>query len=331
MHHRHRPSANAPQVPTVAAGVVDHPSWSIADPTADCEVAMSVERALLFRLATSGRFERAVRSVPRTEALAWHAASRYVAGSTVEDALRVTGQLHKQGVASSVDQFGELVDDPAVARRVAGDYLRLAGELADQPADAWLSIDLSHLGLDVDPAGCADHLAAIAHALPTGRRIQVGAEDNARADAVLGCVLYVAARGLAERLGATVQANLQRTPHDLQRLIAAGVHIRLVKGAYLEPAAHALPYGELTDVAYLHLAHQLAATDAPFAVATHDTVLREALLCALGPTPIEQLLGIRPEAVEELTVRGIPVRVYVPFGHNWFRYWMRRLAESRGA
>ncbi len=288
---------------------------------------MAIDRAVLFRLATSIRFERTVRAVPRGRDLAWRAASRYVAGTTAGDAARVARELHARGVASSIDQFGELTDDPAVARRVAGDYVRLAGEL---PADAWLSVDLSHLGLDVDPAACAGHLAAIADAVPDGRRVQVGAEDHARADAVNACVLDVAGRGLSGRLGATVQANLHRTPGDLERLVAAGVHLRLVKGAYVEPPDRALPYGEPTDIAYLRLAHRLAAAGVPFALATHDAVLREALLTALGPVPVEQLLGVRPEALAELTARGVPVRVYVPFGDNWFRYWMRRLAESRG-
>ena len=113
--------------------------------------------------------------------------------------------------------------------------------------------------------------------------------------------------------------------------MAAGVHIRLVKGAYVEPPDRALPYGEPTDIAFLRLAHRLAAAGVPFALATHDGVLREALLAALGPVPVEQLLGVRPEVLDDLTARGVPVRVYVPFGHEWFRYWMRRVAESRGA
>jgi proline dehydrogenase len=140
----------------------------------------------------------------------------------------------------------------------------------------------------------------------------------------------VAARGLGGRLGATAQANFRRTVSDLDRLVAAGVYIRLVKGAYLEPEDLALPYGEPTDIAYLRLAHKLADAGAQFALATHDGVLREALLAALGPLPVEQLLGVRPDVLDDLRARGVPVRVYVPFGDNWFRYWMRRLAESRG-
>ena len=107
---------------------------------------------------------------------------------------------------------------------------------------------------------------------------------------MLRCVLEVAGRGLAERLGATAQANLLRTPDDVETLIAAGVHVRLVKGAYLEPPDRALAYGEPTDIAYLRLAHRLAAAGGPFALATHDGVLREALLAALGAVSVEQML-----------------------------------------
>ena len=185
------------------------------------------------------------------------------------------------------------------------------------------------MGIDVDPTGCVEHLAAITRALPEGRRVQVGAEELTRADAVLNCVLAVAGMGLADRLGATAQANLHRTPRDVDRLVEAGVHIRLVKGAYVEPRDSAWPYGEPTDVAYLRLAHRLADAAGPFALATHDGVLREALLAALGPVTVEQLLGVRPDVIADLTERGVPARVYVPFGRDWFRYWMRRVAESR--
>ena len=292
---------------------------------------MSIDRAVLFRLATSTRLERVVKTVPQGQAAAWRAASRYVAGPTADDAARVARELHARGAGASIDHFGELVADPAVARQAADDYLRLAGDLAGFPEDTWLAVDLSHLGVDIDPSECADRLAAIARALPEGGRVQVGAEDHARADAVLACVLDVAGRGLADRLGATAQANLRRTPDDVERLAAAGVHVRLVKGAYVESPELALRFGEPTDVAYLRLAHRLAAAGAPLALATHDGVLREALLAALGPVPVEQLLGVRPEVIDDLVARGIPVRVYVPFGDDWFRFWMRRLAESRGA
>jgi len=291
---------------------------------------VGLDRAVLFRLATSESLERVTRVVPGGEAAAWRAASRYVAGRSRAEALSVTvGQLER-GHGVSVDLFGELVRDPAVAARVAEDYQSLAAALLPPPADAWLSVDLTHLALDTDPAGAADRLAAIVKTLPDGRRVQVGAEDAARTDAVLTCVLDVAARGLAGRLSATLQANLLRSPVDADTLTDAGVHIRLVKGAYVETSG-AYPYGEPTDIAYLRLGFRLARAGAPWSMATHDGRLREALLLALGPVPVEQLLGVRPEVLDGLREAGVSTRVYVPYGPNWFRYWLRRLAESRGS
>jgi proline dehydrogenase len=289
-----------------------------------------VDRAVLFRLVTSGRFERIVRDLPGGETAAWRAASRYVAGRSRSQALEASAGLLERGHGVSLDLFGEGVTDPAVADRVLEDYTQLAGALPPPPADAWLSVDLTHLALDADSSAVADRLAGIARSLPAGRRVQVGAEDAARADAVRDCVLEVAARGLADRLGATVQANLLRAPADADALVEAGVHIRLVKGAYVEPVG-AHPFGEPTDMAFLRLGYRLAERNASWAMATHDGRMREALLLAHGPMTVEHLLGVRPEVLDELVARGVPTRVYVPYGPDWFRYWLRRVAESRGA
>ena len=291
---------------------------------------MGLDRRVLFRLATSRRLERAVKRVPGGEPGAWRAASRYVAGRSRSEALAAAGTLLERGHGVSLDLFGERVSDPVVADRVLEDYVALAAALPRAPADVWLSVDLSHLGLEAGAAAVADRLAAVTDALPAGRRVQVGAEQLALADAVLACVLAVAARDRADRLGATVQANLVRSPADADTLADAGVHVRLVKGAYVEgTGAHR--YGEPTDVAFLRLGHRLAERGAAWSMATHDGRVREALLLAHGSVPVEQLLGVRPEALDELHGRGVPTRVYVPYGPDWFRYWLRRLAESRGA
>jgi proline dehydrogenase len=291
---------------------------------------MGVDRAVLFRLATNDRLERAVKAIPGGEQAAWRAASRYVAGQNRDQVLGTASGLLERGLDVSIDLFGELATDANIADRVVADYQALVAVLPDDPVRTWLSIDLTHLALDVDPVGTAERLATIAGALPAGRRVQVGAVDARRADAVLACVVDVAGRGLADRLGATVQSNLLRAPADADALAAAGVHVRLVKGAYLESTgAHA--YGEATDIAYLRLAFQLTEMHATWSMATHDGRLREALLLALGQVPVEQLLGVRTDVPDELRERGVPIRVYLPFGADWFRYWMRRLAESRGA
>jgi proline dehydrogenase len=270
---------------------------------------MSIDRTLLFRLATSTRFERAVRTLPAGETAAWRQAARYVAGTTEDDGLRTARALAERGVGSSLDIFGEMVTDPVAADQVAARFVDLAVRLGQEPDAVWLSVDLSHLGLDVDPERCREHVTAIAAALPAGRRLQVGAEDHERSQAVLDCVTAVAQAGLADRLGATVQANLRRSPGDLDRLAAAGVQIRLVKGAYVEPAEHAVRYGEPTNLAYLALARRAAERGADLSLATHDALLREAVFAAVGPRPVEHLLGVRPEIVDQLIERGLPVRV----------------------
>jgi proline dehydrogenase len=290
----------------------------------------AMSRVLLFGLATSARFERTVKTMPGGEATAWRAASRYVAGRSRSEALDAAARLLDRGHGVSIDLFGEGVRDPASADRVLDDYLQLAAALPPPPEDVWLSADLSHLALDTDRSAVADRLAAIAQALPVGRRVQVGAEDAARADAILTCVTDVAARGLADRLGATVQANLLRAKADAEVLVNAGVHVRLVKGAYLEETG-ALPHGEPTDIAFLSMGFLLADSGASWSMATHDGRLREALLLGRGAIPVEQLFGVRPELLRDLHDRAIPTRVYLPYGPDWFRYWMRRLAESRAA
>jgi proline dehydrogenase len=291
---------------------------------------MGLGRSVLFRVATSKRLERAVKRAPGGELAAWRSASRYVASRSLSGAIATVEMLLERGHGASVDLFGERVSDPAVADDVLTDYLALVAALPPAPADVWLSVDLSHLALGAGAAAAADRLAAIADALPVGRRVQVGAEQAALTDLVQACVVAVAAvGGLADRLGATVQANLMRSSADTDALADAGVHVRLVKGAYVE-ATGAHPYGEPTDVAFLRLGFRLAERGAAWSMATHDGRLREALLLAHGSVPVEQLLGVRPETLDELHDRGVPTRMYVPYGADWFRYWARRLAESRG-
>jgi proline dehydrogenase len=281
-------------------------------------------RHVLFALATSDRFERAVREAPGGEALAYRLASRYVAGRTNEDALETAHRLAAQGVLSSIDYFGENVFDPVEADRVTDEFVALAGRIATEaPAGTYLSLDLSHVALD------ESRLARIVAALPAGVRLQIGAEQAARTDRILEAVLAVARAGGG--VSATVQANLRRTPADAHRLAEAGVPIRLVKGAYVEDPSTAIAWGDPTDIAFAELAHSLHRAGAELSLATHDPVLREALLPALAGVGVEMLLGVRSDDLPSLVSRGIPVRLYVPFGPGWFRYAMRRAAESRGA
>jgi proline dehydrogenase len=283
-------------------------------------------RRPLFALATSDRFERAIRGSARGEALAFRLASRCVAGVTAEDAFATARRLAERGLLSSIDFFGERVSDPVEADRVTDAYVSVAQRLGSEAPGAYLSVDLSHLA--IDDASVRRRLERIAVALPPGIFVQVGAEEAARADRVLETVLAVARAG--GRVAATLQANLRRSVSDGSALVDAGVPIRLVKGAYVESPAVAHAWGDPTDLAFVSLAYSLHRTGATVWLATHDPVLREALLPALPGAGVEMLLGVRPSDQVALASRGIPVRVYMPYGEEWFRYAMRRLAESRG-
>jgi proline dehydrogenase len=289
----------------------------------------AVSRRILFALATSGRFEEVVRAVPGGEQVAYKLASSYVAGTTADDAFATADRLAVKGVLSSIDFFGENVTDPREADEVADAYVALAARLAaDAPAGTYLSIDLSHIGIDEPGDGARRRLDRIATALPGGARLQVGAEQAARTDRILDAVLAVARAG--GPVAATVQANLRRSPADADRLVEAGVPIRLVKGAYVETPALALPWGDATDLAFIELAYGLHRAGATLSLGTHDPVIREALLPALAGTGVEMLLRVREDDYPSLVARAVPVRVYVAFGDGWFRYAMRRAAESRG-
>jgi len=281
-----------------------------------------LRRRALFHLATSPVFERAIVATPAGRQRAWRSARRYVAGERLQDAVAVARALEADGLSATIDLFGERVDDPGIAARVADAYVGLAGALAATPAATWLALDLSHIAFD------AGHLRRIAAAVPAGRLLQIGSEESASTDRVLDTVLGAAADGLP--VAATLSANLRRSPRDADRLAAAGVPVRLVKGAYVEPLAVALPYGPQVDAAYAALARRLHAAGATVHLATHDDALREPLLADLPDAPCEQLLGVRPDAARALAARGRAVRIYVPFGADWLRYFLRRRAEAQG-
>jgi proline dehydrogenase len=289
----------------------------------------SISRRVLFALATSERFERAMRGLPGGEQAAFRRARRYVAGREREDAFELAHRLAGEGIACSIDLFGESMSDPTQADRVAEMYVELARALPQAPPGTFLSLDLSHIGVDQPGNAARARLEQIAETLPPGARIQIGAEQSERADRILETVLAVARTGLP--VFATAQANLKRTPADASRLAEAGVPIRLVKGAYVEDPAVAHPWGEPTDLAFLELTHEVHHNGAEIALGTHDPVLREALLRSLPSVGVEMLLGVRPADAHALAARSVPVRIYVPYGEGWFRYAMRRLAESRGA
>ena len=259
--------------------------------------------------------------------IAFRRARRYVAGLDENAAVAVVRDLRADGLRASVDLFGEDVDDAADADAVVERYLVLATRLATE-THAYLSLDCSHLGLDADASACAARVCRIARSLPEGMLLQLGAEQATRTDAVLGIAHAAAGEGLP--VMQTVQANLRRSPEDVEALVAAGIPIRLVKGAFVEAGEIALPWGSQTDGAYVRLAERLAELGAPHALATHDQDILARLLPLDPDSTVECLLGVRPDDARRLAAAGRSVRIYVPYGERWFRYAARRAAESIG-
>jgi proline dehydrogenase len=292
-------------------------------------MAAGLRRRLLYRLATDERFEALVGSNERTRGLALRAARRYVAGRTLDEALPTVHRLVAAGLGVSLDVFGEGVDDESAASAVVDEYRAAATATSAVDGDVYLEVVPSHLGLDLGVDVCRRHLERIVQALPAGGRLEISAEESWRTPRIIELTLALAGAGAP--LVATVQANLRRSPADTDRLVEAGVPVRLVKGAYLEDADTVLPWGDETDIAFVELAHRIHAGGVPLTLATHDPVLREALLAALPGATVEMLLGVREADAVDLVGRGHGVRIYTPYGPNWFRYWMRRVAESRGA
>jgi proline dehydrogenase len=250
----------------------------------------------------------------------FRAVAGYVAGSRLEDALEVARRLIGEGKAVSIDLIGQ-------AAATADAYVEVADSLSTLGGDAYLSIDLSQVGLDISADYCRGQVERVLQHLPAGSRLQVGAEESERSESVLSVVLALARDGAP--VMATLQANLRRSPAHAVRLGELRVPVRLVKGSFVEPSRVALPWGEETDRAYLELARELDAAGCELALATHDARIRERLLDAIDGASCELLLGVRPEDADELVRRGRRTRIYVPFGEDSERYVERRLAEAR--
>jgi proline dehydrogenase len=282
-------------------------------------------RGAAFRVGTSDRVERTVLASPALRRLAFCRAKRYVAGVDEGDAIATVRALQSVGLAASVDLFGENTDDASYADAVTKRYVALAATLADHPR-SYVSLDCSHLGLDQDPARCGERVERIAASLRGDARLQLGAEQSARTDAILGIAYTAAQKGLP--VMATVQANLRRSAEDVEALANARVPVRLVKGAYVEDDQVAHAWGPPTDGAYIALAQRLAELGADHSLATHDPALLDQLTRDRHEATLEFLLGVRSEDARRLAAAGHQVRIYVPFGPRWFRYYARRAAES---
>ncbi|HEX6335867.1 MAG TPA: proline dehydrogenase family protein [Jiangellaceae bacterium] len=286
-----------------------------------------LRRRVMYALATNDRLETMARAVPLLERRAYQASKRYVAGATLDEAMRTVQRLHQDGFGVSLDLFGEGTPDEPAIEQILASYRDAASRLGSMGVDAYLEIVPSHLGLDLGVDRCRRYVDELVDLLPPGAKLEISAEESWRTPEIMELTLALAKDGAP--VVATVQANLRRSESDTEHLVAAGVPVRLVKGAYLEAPKVAHRWGDETDLAYVRLAHAVHGSG-QLILATHDPILREALLSTMDGVAIEMLLGVREDDAAALVARGVPVRIYAPYGDQWFRYWMRRVAEAQG-
>jgi len=262
--------------------------------------------------------------------------ARFVAGETLDQALGALERLRDAGFRTTVDVLGEAVTSVADAGAAADEYLAALDALATRGLDRNVSVKLSQMGLGLDDAACRSNVRRILEcAAEHGAFVRIDMEDHTTTDATLA--LWRDLRPVNDGRGdsgVVIQAALRRSPADVESLIAERARVRLCKGAYVEPAAVAYPDKADVDTAYEQLMGRLLRDGTFPAIATHDERLigravafvRERGIAA-DRFEFQMLYGVRRDLQERLVRAGFGVRVYVPFGTQWYPYFMRRLAE----
>jgi proline dehydrogenase len=260
-------------------------------------------------------------------------ASRFIAGEEPEDALRAIHRLQAEGFSVTLDCLGESVHDAAQAAAACEAYLQLLDRLGAEGLNSHLSVKLSQLGLAIDEALARGHLTLLAERAARHRNfVRVDMEGSAFTEATLR--VFRAVDAPRDVMGIALQAYLHRTEADVGELLKCGARIRLVKGAYQEPPDISFPRKRDVDRNFQNLTEKLLASGVYHAIATHDERIidateRFARVQSIAPERFEfQLLyGIRRQLQRELLKQGWRVRIYVPYGREWYPYFMRRLAE----
>ena len=260
------------------------------------------------------------------------AALRFVAGERLEDAVAVIRRLNRAGLLATLDFLGEHTATRDGAAAGAESYLVILDELRRSGVDSNLSLKLSQLGLDVDEALCEALLRRVLAGAGT-MFVRIDMESSQYTDRTLRLVEGLWAGGI-RGVGVVIQSYLRRSEADVERMIALGIRVRLVKGAYAEPPSVAFPRKQDVDLNFERLAERLLRRGTYPAIATHDERLIDAAkhaAAAGGIAPdrfeFQMLYGIRRDLQARLRREGYGVRVYVPFGEEWYPYFMRRLAE----
>jgi proline dehydrogenase len=263
---------------------------------------------------------------------------RFVAGPVLEDALAVVERLNTQGIDAAVTHLGENVATADDAARAADAYLEILDQIARRSLRAVPSLKLTHLGLDLGEAVCRTNLERVAaRGVAIRTLVWADMESSAYTDRTLE--LHRALQATYTNVACVVQAYLRRTAQDVERLIELGATVRLCKGAYREPPEIAFPDKRDVDASYARLVDRLLSSDALArgaypAFATHDERMLDraretAKRGGVGADryELQMLYGIRHDLHGPLRAAGLRLRVLVPYGEDWYGYFMRRLAE----
>lgn len=281
----------------------------------------ALSRTVLLRMSRAAALGRLVQ---RT---AWGRRSvrRFVAGDTIPAAVEVALDLKRRGFTVTLDRLGE-ASSGAAADAYATDASSLLTAQAAAGLEPNVSVKLTAIGLDEGSTRAAERLDRIlATAQGVNGFVRVDAEYPNSLDQMHEIV--AAARTAGRPVGAVVQANMQRSGADVERLIAAGIPVRLVKGAY-DPGAEGVGDMEAVDAAYLSLAERLLASQIPLAFGTHDDrIISQLGAGAQARGEIQLLYGVRSDLAERLVANGWRVRIYTPYGPDWWPYSLRRMAE----
>ena len=279
---------------------------------------------------------RPLRRFAEHSALGTRLNARFIAGMQPEDALRVAEAVNRQGISVTLDSLGESVTSPTEAHRAADVYHILLDSIAERGLDANISIKLTQMGVQQSPS-LAESIVEnlVQHARSTQNFVRVDMEDSHLTQETLDIVRRVHAHpDLRSAVGVVIQSYLYRSQADIEQLLADGIRVRLCKGAYNEPPEVAFPIKAEVDANFFRLAKMLIDSPIYHAIATHDEILIDkikayAAEAAIQPSHFEfqMLYGVRRELQRKLVSEGYKVRVYVPFGSEWYPYFMRRLAE----
>lgn len=291
-------------------------------------------RALFISLSESSR----LRAVAERSSIGQKFSSRFVAGTQVDDVLRATRSVNQLGCSVSIDNLGENVTNADEARASAQLYHQLLDDIAAQKLNANISLKLTHMGLDVDEKLARDLVAGLvakAAAMNPRNFVRVDMEGSPYTQRTLDFVRELH-RAPANQgcVGTVIQSYMRRSESDVETLLAEGIRIRLCKGAYKEPPEIAFQAKSEVDANYVKLMRILMKSKVYHGLATHDEkIINQAKVFATSERisrdafEFQMLHGIRRDLQQSLVRDGWRMRVYIPFGTEWYPYFMRRLAE----